>query len=370
MKILLRGYYGFGNLGDDILMLTSCEICKWINPDSEITVMTTQASAPYIKAFSKGLVQKVVPLGSEPNADLIIHGGGGVFYDFQKGNGFYRLLNITIKLLGYSSWSRILNYFRSMKGWNMNKRALRVGMGIGLGSYTPDSKKFYQKSAELGQFHWLFLRDTESFELIKELKLIPNLRLSTDLAFLKEYWVTKLDVTPHPKNIGFVLKYWPQNPGYILECKKAISELVSRGYKITIFLFERLTDQPLVESLADLKLRIWDPQEMTLQQYLSLLASQRVMVTSRAHGAILSAAFRIPSICLGLEPKLKTIHEMLPDATDLLELPLSFRKFVDAVEKAKEVDSNVVDRDFQRNYQRLTKGLIELKEAANAHQTD
>ncbi|MDH3708868.1 MAG: polysaccharide pyruvyl transferase family protein [Cyclobacteriaceae bacterium] len=363
MRILLRGYYGFGNLGDDILMLSSCEICRRHFPDAEIDIMTASSSAGYVLSLTKHQVVKVVPLGSEPPAQLIIFGGGGVFYDYQKGNMAYRLLNATIKTMGIGNWSRLLSFYRGLKGWEVNHRAWRVGLGIGVGSFTSDSKKYYQKVAEMAQFDWLLLRDTASYESIRALKLPLNLRPSTDLAFIKEYWMPEIETPKDPLSVGFVLKNWPSHPEYLAECRLAAAQLTEKGFRVTVFLFEAVHDDALKDQFADYTVRIWDPHQMTLKGYLYHLAQQSVVITSRAHGTILAGAFGIPAVCLGIEPKLKTIYKMFPLTGLYLDLPLSSTQILASVDGALQYSTSDVERDFRQNREVLIQDITELMQA-------
>ena len=64
---------------------------------------------------------------------------------------------------------------------------------------------------------------------------------------------------------------------------------------------------------------IWDPQQIKIENYLSELSECSIMVTSRAHGAIVSACLGIPSVCLAIEPKLEKVHKMLKNSSRLIE---------------------------------------------------
>ena len=43
MKILIKGYYGYGNLGDDILMLVSFNLIKSIFPHAENVIFSNNS---------------------------------------------------------------------------------------------------------------------------------------------------------------------------------------------------------------------------------------------------------------------------------------------------------------------------------------
>ena len=82
IKILIKGFYGFGNFGDDILMLTTHSIVKEIFPLAEIFIGSESKNPGYIHKYLPGI--KIVNSSENLKVDWIIHGGGGVFLRFLE----------------------------------------------------------------------------------------------------------------------------------------------------------------------------------------------------------------------------------------------------------------------------------------------
>ena len=97
-KIILKGYYGFGNFGDDILMVTTYWLLKDIFPSDQIIVCSENPGAQYIELLCEKSVP-VVNSNSGLHADWIVHGGGGVFFDFNEGTSKLFLAESVNKIL-------------------------------------------------------------------------------------------------------------------------------------------------------------------------------------------------------------------------------------------------------------------------------
>ena len=57
-RIILKGYYGFGNLGDDILFMVICRFLKETLPDCLLYVATASKRGAYLHALSKGQIEE------------------------------------------------------------------------------------------------------------------------------------------------------------------------------------------------------------------------------------------------------------------------------------------------------------------------
>lgn len=363
VRITLKGYYGFANLGDDLLLLVCSKWIKEIFPDSTLIVSTASSSNNYIKKLTDNIIDEVVPLDPEPKTDLVIHGGGGTYFDFDAGNSLYLFINKTINRVGINKFRFLLRIFRLIKGWPMNQGVTRIALGIGIGRFTDSSTKYYQKAAELAGFHLIVTRDEYSYHYLLNKKLKATILNATDLVFLREYWLSKDDpsVESKGKNLGFILRKWESEPSYLQLVHQAAEYLALKGYCISVFIFEQSHDQSIQETFNQFNMHVWEPEFMSLSDYIGHLKKQDVLITSRAHGAIIASALGIPPVCIGIEPKLKWFHDMLPNSSVYVELPISVSKLFESIKQGLTISRGAVDDDFNYNRHRIVSCLKTVK---------
>lgn len=169
-KIVVKGYYGFRNLGDDILMLVSYRLAKELFPSHKIVVCSNNSNPLYISDFL-GESVTLVKDHDKLEAEWIINGGGGVYFDFKKGKLKYFLLNKFIHLIGFYSFRSIYLAYRQWKRNPGLTSIHKVGWGIGIGSYTASSQKFFSDIVSLSNFDFLLLRDQDSLKQVEKYKL-------------------------------------------------------------------------------------------------------------------------------------------------------------------------------------------------------
>lgn len=99
MRVLLSGYYGFDNAGDDAVLFAIIQALREVLPDIEITVLSNQPEKTAeqfgvraVDRWSKGGLLKAVK-----NCDVLISGGGSLLQDVTSKNGILYYLGI-IKL--------------------------------------------------------------------------------------------------------------------------------------------------------------------------------------------------------------------------------------------------------------------------------
>jgi polysaccharide pyruvyl transferase WcaK-like protein len=118
------------------------------------------------------------------------------------------------------------------------------------------------------------------------------------------------------------LRDWPDKQ-YLNTFLSVANDLRNEGITVKFYSFDRAADKHLITLLQnDDELHVWDPAG-SLTKYLQSLASNALVVTSRAHGAILSACLGVPGFCIEIEPKLRNVSQMLPESYDLLRPPFN-----------------------------------------------
>ena len=79
-KVLLEGYYNQGNFGDDLLMVVAINFLKELHVDFKMHDKDLCFFNSYICEAAIG------------NEDLIVKGGGGLFFDFNENASFKEII--------------------------------------------------------------------------------------------------------------------------------------------------------------------------------------------------------------------------------------------------------------------------------------
>lgn len=81
-KILMYGYFGAGNTGDEAIMETEIKILRELNPNLEISALTFNAErAKELNVIPVNSKDVLEILEAVEKCDMIISGGGGLFQD-------------------------------------------------------------------------------------------------------------------------------------------------------------------------------------------------------------------------------------------------------------------------------------------------
>lgn len=338
MKILLKGYYGFGNLGDDILMITSYKMLKTRYPSADIYLFSNFNEN--LKGFDRGLhynhyiydlldaKPSIIDWTHYDQFDLVVDGGGGVFFDLHRSSVFVRARNTCIRRLGIRTVVFLDDLLRRIA--HRPRRITfkrRIGLGLGIGPYSPSARLLYRHLVELGSYNALIVRDCESYSFLNAMRYQGEKFICTDIAFLSDFWIPKtLGIASDKKfagNIGVVLMDWQDGNAEIFSAfAKLEHECNEKGYRVTFFSFDENHDSEYITAFQKSSTFLsWRPGQMTLHHFLGRLSSQDVLITGRAHGAIIGGQLGVVPICLGKSQKLRQVAKMLPSSSILVNNP-------------------------------------------------
>jgi len=348
MKILLKGYYGFGNLGDDILLLVSYKLLKELYPHAEIVVFSNSSAQNPDAKYPPGYNRYIRTLLNEEveiidwtyrgHFDLIFHGGGGVYFDECKGAFYFRQLNSLVELFEPVVSTKADRFIRKLLGKPLRISSRKtIGVGLGVGPFHLAAPSFFRKIAEIGRFDILIVRDEQSLDLLKKWRLNDKAIAGSDLAFLTDFWLPNDFEFPQKSDsrIAIILKghYPTLYPHY----KTLAGQLTREGYEVTFFAFDEHHDKDYIEYLQpEFTVKIWQPHRQKPAEFIGELWQAGFCLTDRAHGAILAAIGQTIPMIIRTSPKSDQIVDLLQLNLLLPVQPKMFYTLEDIMQTRKD----------------------------------
>lgn len=373
MKILLKGYYGFGNFGDDLLMLISYNLLKEKFPEASIAVFSNHTvnlkeyrqKPNYNQYIYKILGEKVnlVDWTHRGHFDLLVEGGGGTYFDESQNQWLYLLRNTIVNLLNTNILRKIDHGLRLVL--NKPKQITyhkRVALGIGIGPFSKTSKTYYDNIVELASIDKLIVRDIMSYRLAFQLRKNQNLTLGSDLAFLTKYWGTTLNDPLNKstqKTIGFVLK--GNKTEFENNIQRVAKLFLKEGWSVRFFAFDKNIDGEFIDACEKYyHVASWCPETITIAEYIQKLQECTILATERAHGAIVGAIIGCVPFFLQKTYKMNQILSFFENTTSTYHM--LFNKKI-MPKEISNMYNEISDRkaclqlDCQVNYNKATEGV-------------
>lgn len=297
-KLLLLGYSGQKNFGDDLLLKQAYDAFHSI---AEIHIHTSSLGreSDYLSMWFPGArIFKCTRLTNQylKGFSHILYFGGGVFFDYNR-IGFRYYLRKKISILKNYTWTKY-------KGIHF------AGIGIGLGPFT-DAKSEALCFMQLKNFDYLNVRDAVSLALCKKNRLI-NISLTEDLSLadFHYYQSLKIPISNRKNRIIICPRKYPHGKNRGIYLKNLLSvccDLKSKGKEILVYGFQSDHDEVIVEEFSKngYQTKIWNPDTMSLLTLLNEFADCELIITARMHGLYIAGMLDVPVIGIGVHPKLK-----------------------------------------------------------------
>lgn len=285
-KILLAGYYGFGNLGDEAILEMALEQILTITDRKSITILSGNKEATFnkynIDTIDRYNVLSII--GKLKKSDAIVFGGGSLLQDItSKRSIYYYLFLIRLAKL-------------------MKNKVIMLSQGIGP-LVSRKSKTAVARTLE--HVNYITVRDKHSKEYLEELGVEGSkIFLSTDPVInLKASGPIKKNKEDQ-KKICFSLRNW-KNADVASKISKVAKKLTDDGMKCFFIPFYYNEDLLLIEqvekSLKDQA--VYFKERLSTSEAFDIIRDMDVMVGVRLHSLIFAAAANVPFVAVSYDHK-------------------------------------------------------------------
>lgn len=340
-KIMISGYYGFNNTGDEAILKSMVGAFKEKIPQIKITVLSQsplQTSQSYqVKAINR--LHLIDIMRCLRGTSLFISGGGGLLQD-STGKG----------------WS-ILYYL----GLILAAKTVKVPVMIYAQGIGPVNKQINKKLIKwiLNKVDLITVRDKPSKELLENLGVVkPSIYVNSDPVFLLKKKNINNIIDRHPliqqlinsdnrpligvsvreyKGNGLDSKsIFAQAADYLVENYQA--KIIFLPFKFDEDVYSSEEILSLMKNKAEvLKIKL-EPEEL-----LSVLSRLSLLVGVRLHSIMFSSIANIPFVAFNYDPKVKYFVEDLGLSELLLEIgeDISLKNIQEKIEYIRENNDKI-----------------------------
>lgn len=328
MKVLLSGYYGFGNVGDEAVLQAIIQGLRGQYPRIEITVLSAapKLTAEFNQVRSVHRYHPLAVFWEMIKTDVLISGGGTLFQNVTSNRSllYYLLLVYIAKLF--------------------QKKVIVFAQGFG-----PLNGVFYRRLTRriLNKVDLITLRDQESQDEIRNLGVKkPPIYVTADPTV-----ILKLPPQDEGKRLLSLEGISFERPllgiavrrivkGRDSELVKALAEAIdwlseSYNYATVFLLFECPDDMAetakVISNLrhkSNVVFRVCRPDEM-----LAIISCFDLLIGMRLHALIFAAINNVPILGLSYDPKVEAFMKSIEQPCFKIDGDLNGRVLIEALDK-------------------------------------
>ncbi|MDD2573512.1 MAG: polysaccharide pyruvyl transferase CsaB [Bacillota bacterium] len=296
-KILVSGYYGFGNIGDESILSALVENLRHAGSDIEITVLSANPSFTESRhevgaVDRKNFFEIYMAI---KNCDLFISGGGGLLQDVtsEKSIRYYLgLIYIATRL---------------------NKKVMMYGQGIG--PITKRANRALTKSI-LNRVNAITVRDEQSVEDLKSMGVSrPPIYMTSDpVVTLKPPGtsggmgiIDSLGIQKDCPVVGFSVRDWKDAEGFYEIMARTADNLIEElGFQVVFVPFHYGEDNKCIMKIKSImKNDVYSVDgRHSPGEVLDLIGRMDLTVGVRLHSLIFSAIQGVPLVGISYDPKI------------------------------------------------------------------
>jgi len=319
--ILISGFYGFGNIGDEAVLAGMVQSLRARLGSVPLIVLSADpgstAAAYEVEAVDRTDLPAI--LSAMRRSRLFLSGGGSLLQDVTSARS-------AVYYLGLLRLAQI-----------MGLRTMVYAAGLGP-LRRPVIRSLVRRV--LDRTDAVAVRDADSAALVRALGTRRGPILTADPAVLLTAEGAHAEsllriVGADAPIIGVVVRPWG-NSAFVEPLAEALLTVAQRlGARVVVLPFHPALDLPVSRRLADASGGVLVEQPPQPAEALALIARMHVLVALRLHALIFAAAAGVPPVGLAYDPKVTALHRDL-EIESPLPLDADAGALAEAIERAWE----------------------------------
>lgn len=311
MKLVISGYHGFGNTGDEAILAGMLVTLQRLDPALAVTVLSGDPAETErshgVEAVGRADVRAIV--SALRGSDGLISGGGSLLQDRTS--------------------ARPVAYYGGITGLARLVRRPYAIHAQGLGPITRRLNRMLA-ARTLGQAAHVSLRDPASIELARQLGVRRAIDLAPDPALAIEP-----DIERVPGRIVVAVRDWGHVRAHLLGLREALATLAT-GRRILALPMQEAADREASSMVvAGVDRAEVVPASASTTDRIAILASAELVIGMRLHALVVAAAAGVPALALSYDPKVDAFASLVgQEIVGSIESPIVPSDVVDAAERA------------------------------------
>lgn len=301
-KIVISGYYGFGNAGDEAMLAAMISSFRRLDPNAEFTVLSGNPAETESRHGVKAVyrMNALDVLGVIVRCDLLVSGGGSLLQTVTSERSLYYYLSVM--LLGKTFGKPVMIYAQGVgpvRGATARNAVRCIGNKLDLITVRDEGSLLELKSIGVSQPPIYVTADPV-------LSLPPS-----DAAFGRKV-LQQHGLDQGGPVIGLSVREWKNMAHY----KKVIAAVADRlAYAGARIIFIPM-QKPDVEAATHIARYMKQPAVVLVDEYrtdelLSLMGNLDMLIGIRLHALIFAAVMNVPLLGVSYDPKIERFLESI-----------------------------------------------------------
>ncbi len=334
MHVVLSGYYGFDNVGDDAILLSIIQALRKCQPDIDITVLSNNPAATEktygVKAVNRWKMNEIKQVLK--TADGLISGGGSLMQD-QTG----------MKTIPY--YAGVIQIAKWLK-----KPVFVYAQGMGPINH-PVSKFIVRKAFNKVK---ITVRDKASQSLLTEIGvkneslIVPDPVIGLNGSTFHTDWLADASLSANTY-IAISVRDWPSTVDYKQKIANSLDQLVRHGEQIVFLPMHGEHDAKSSQEVAALmqEKSIIAPADLSIEEKIAVIGQSKLLIGMRLHSLIFSSIYATPFIAISYDPKIDAFAEIMDQPivghveVDNWDGTLLFEQTVKVIEQLPTIQENM-----------------------------